>query len=189
MRETTLAKQIVHDLRHDEETRRSFSMDSWIGKGTWGTVGCIAGTALMRAYDEFYSDSEGLPLHSGFEKIRAMTRRPVGECSRFAPHPIVETAQALLGIEFTETAWDLFVPCQNIDFSPESRHFEYLPTQARPDLSTIDEMRRWAKKMENYPLYASPVFTPDVAAYALERVAIDGVPYCNWAEAFERERA
>ena len=164
---TPIAQKLIHNLRHDSHTRKHFSISKWTGAGTCGTVGCIAGTVIYMLGQERGRLVEGDP----FETAAAVFGWP----------DIVRAGQEALGIEFYETADHLFLPRRMAGklLAPELQAFDYLPSQARPDLSTVAKMQTWARS------YEAGSIGPDRAAFALERVVRDGVPYCNWAEAFE----
>ncbi len=162
---TPIAQKLINNLRHDPHTRKHFSISEWEGAGTCGTVGCIAGTAIYML---------------GQERGRLVEGDPLETANLLGFLDIIQAGQEMLGIEFYETAKQLFVPLKLAwDFRDRRDPFAYLPTQARPGLSTVAKMIAWAES------YYWEGVTPDRAAFALERIVRDGVPYCNWAEAFE----
>ena len=174
---TNAAVKLINQLRFDPQVREHFSISKWDGKGTCKTVGCIAGTAILQA---------GQRLFSGISR-----------------DDIISRAQRILGIEFRQTATHLFVPwIQAGDLTnwmvldarvlvvdregietARDRALGYLPLQAQPDLSTVEKMLRWAIDYEGRPREAAVVFTPDVAANALEQVTVGEMPFVNWARA------
>ena len=159
-----IAEKLIHDLRYDAHTREHFSISSWTGRGTCNTVGCIAGTAILMSLGDKYLDD---PAEIRFHMSGAGS--------------YIAAGARILGIAEHQTAKDLFLPWEAADsilkFGPA--HFDYLPTQARPDLSTVARMKVWARKR----LYTD--HTPDRCALALERIVRDEIPYCDWAYAME----
>jgi len=167
---TPIAEQLIHNLRHDSYTRQHFSITAWRGKNTCNTVGCIAGTALIM---------------SGDWKTVGGVLNPKNFFGEF-----VSNARLVLGIEFHDTAFDLFLPngwtrrvrgkLWYYDFTerPISLDYSYLPEQARPSPDYVAEMREWTENFDND-------VTPDQAARALELVTKDELPYCDWKRAVE----
>lgn len=183
---TEIAKQLIYDLRNDEFTREHFSIRSWNGKGTCGTVGCIAGTAVAMA---------GLWKPSEVNVFGERVRFQLGDINR--PINIIEDARKALGLPDTETARDLFLPMQWPDMFREGRKlytadgipyhvapYSHLPSQARPALETVEQMKAWASLWCGFLSV-----TPDEAANALEQVTVDEIPYVNWKRAVEEVSA
>lgn len=180
-----LAAEIVRDLRTDPETRRHFSMSSWAGMGTCDTVGCIAGTAILRS-----DMARTMFLFGPSRRILDWRMSCIAE----------EVAAELLGISEAYTAGDLFMPSTHVDRVLGSKDpFAYLPSQARPPAETVARMREWAESARqtrpDEPRHMcwwtrlNRRITPDQAATALERVALDDVPWCDWSEAMAEEPA
>lgn len=199
---TPLAKTLIHELRHNRYMRDNWDMSSWVENvnsppseqwgNVCGTVGCIAGSAML--------------LSGKWKAADLLTQERENERSG---EFFVKTAAELLEIPFTQTATDLFIPSLCIDRTskhtnpsyietllrawdlPIDTAWDYLPTQARPRLETVNQMKAWANSYFDHSreiMYSNRVFehaTPDRAAYALERITRDEIPYCNWAEAFE----
>lgn len=177
-----IAAKLIHDLRYDAFTRQHFDIEVW-GSSNCGSVGCIAGTAVLMAC--------GVPEQRGPVFLTANKRlcNIVGKRFTEDGYPsfdnmIIKGAE-VLGITEVRTAHDLFVPWDHASKlrCAHSGAFDYLPTQARPSLETVEQMVRWAEDLSSDNPHN---ITPDRAAYALERIVRDEVPYCNWAEAFEK---
>ena len=173
---TPIAEELIRRLRYDPETRGEFDISTWEDRRECGTVRCIAGSAVHLARD---------PSPLGERQIlwdHSLYLTPTAQS-------YTELAAKLLGIPFMRTARDLFMPWEaghRVGYHGD-RAFDSYPEQARPDLSTIEKMRRWAAEVSSIPAGNAwqSCITPDRAAYALERVTKDEIPYCNWAEAFE----
>lgn len=178
---TPIAEELIRRLRHDPETRGGFKITSWESPNVCGTVRCIAGMAVHLARDPSRTAER--------QTLRYFDEMDISEHRKY-----IAAGAKLLGIPFVRTARDLFMPWEARDHllssweafvnSPESLDF---PEQARPDLSTVRKMKQWAQDMKAIPVSSAWEYfiTPDRAAYALERITKDEIPYCNWAEAFE----
>lgn len=209
----SFAKELIYNLRNDYLTRKHFNMGSWTSSHC-NTVGCIAGTAVAMAVDrKFRINSATEPgtirRHAGLLVISDLVDTNNPEChdlNNVVDWSYSRLAEHFLNIPFKRTADDLFQPpnqAERLVYNIHSgRHpFDYLPDQARPAEETVEAMRKWAKGWcgstkerevrEGLDYDASWVshmyeaVTPNQAAFALERVVIDEVPYANWAEAFE----
>lgn len=173
---TQLALDLIHALRHSPATQKHFRMNTWVHqRSDCGTMGCIAGTAC---------------LMSDLDKEEVFAAASCSDDDYF-----ITNAQRLLGIPFTQTAEDLFIPPHQAQrLLRISRPFQYLPEQAMPPAETVAAMKKFAESFEDqksafpsinsYQMFAE--ITPQRAAFALERLVKDEMPYCNWAEAFEK---
>ena len=176
---TEIAKQLIYNLRNDDHVREHFSISSWAGKKTCGTVGCIAGTALVMA---------GL-----WEASRVnFDDEPTLHTSNFKHGDLVSSGQGVLGIEFEKTADHLFMPFNVFGYEvtaynlTQDRHpFLYLPKNAQPQFDTIQDMLDFYKSLDKEGECITQKITPDHAAHALEQVTVDEIPYVNWKRAFE----
>lgn len=176
-----IAENLLHDLRYNRHTRNHFAMNRW-ESSSCKTVGCLAGTAIAIHHLSQGKCIAPIFLPDGREDYSSYGRK-------------------ILGISQRATANDLFLPHEAlIKVVRYGRHrFKYLPTQARPALETVESMKKWAKSqgvrkniidLWDMSIFLSTEFmaniTPDRAAYALERVLKDEIPYVNWQEAFEK---
>lgn len=162
-----LAAGLIRDLRHDAHTREHFSIYSWDGKGTCGTVGCIAGTALVRAYGIRWCSrpkASNERLHEG----------------EFPYSSYIEGGMAVLGLPSLQVAKQLFLPSTDWHH-PLLRNghafFDYLSHNEHPDLDSVEKMIAWARNCR------SPTYTPDACANAFEAVLLHERGYIDWAEA------
>lgn len=157
-----LAEQLIYDLRHDKHTKEHFSIHAWEGKGTCGTVGCIAGTALARH----------LKLKPGDSIINSPKEGSY-----------VEHGSQVLGID-ERVGFQLFIPT---DFwfrplSQDTLFYDYSHNE-KPSESYIQELKSWAEKLN----HLETGFKPEICANALEQVTLHEKPYVDWMQAFELE--
>ena len=177
---TEIAKQLIYNLRNDNHVREHFSIRHWEGKGTCGTVGCIAGTALVMARlwePTYYSHFLG---------------ELVLDSDDFEYDNFTKEGQKVLGLEFRQTAMHLFIPDTVFDgragsynLSQEHHPFLYLSQNAQPQFETIEAMLEFYKSLDAEGYSISQKVTPDRAAHALEQVTVDEIPYVDWKRAFE----
>ncbi|MDE2096546.1 MAG: hypothetical protein KGL39_04810 [Patescibacteria group bacterium] len=168
---SAFAEKLINDLRFDAHTRRHFSITAFSGAGTCGTVGCIAGTAIYRAFPEVLPDGSNLivPDH---------IRRGSIEGNNWATD--VELGAHLLGIDRKSSAQQLFLPWEYWESPLILGDFgEGLSHNERPDLTTVEKMIAFAKDM---PLSR---YHPTHCANALENLLKHERAYVDWAEAWE----
>lgn len=167
-----LARKLIHDLRFDAHTREHFNISSWGGNGTCGTVGCIAGTALVRAYGLTFLNSSG--DYTGGEFPWGYSRSAAG---------VLGLSKVSGFFDEIYVADQLFIPLMywasplkkngaDADFLKRLGHNE------RPDLSTVEKMVSFAHALPN------TAFHPTHCANALENVIEHGREYVDWAEAW-----
>lgn len=169
-----LAKQLIHDLRFDAHTREHFSITSWEGRGTCGTVGCIAGTAILRA-----------AANAGFVRVFSPrgAEKYVGDAENFlSPRDgtYIQTGARLLGME-KSIAGQLFIPGDDwVDplqrYGADAEFITRLSHNERPDVSTVDKMIAWANNMP------PDAWHPTHCANALENLLGNERRYVDWAE-------
>lgn len=161
-----LAASIIHDLRHDLHTREHFYIYAWEGRKTCGTVGCIAGTAILRVYPQEERDCLQWNLRGG---------------------DLVGTAVELLGLPTRAVGNCLFIPGDNwidpiLEKGKEADWLVALGDNERPDLETVAKMVAWVKTVDRF---RESNFGPTACANALESVLKHERQYVDWAEAHE----
>jgi len=166
---TEHAHRLIKSLRSDTLVRDHFSIVDWSGKGTCGSVGCIAGTVIAQARN-FAPDQD---WHK--QSLFALDGS------------IVEAASELLDID-PLVGIQLFVPWENW-FRPlfQDRLFNNYSHNERPSESYIAKLKAWANGLSNDCTYG-PIpeeYTPDICSNAVELVAIDRLPYVDLKRAFE----
>ena len=164
-----LARQLIHDLRHDAHTREHFSIRRWSGNRSCATVGCIAGTAIIRARKNARWIGDSLFINN----------RPVSN-----QYDMVRAGQQALGLPTRAVARQLFEPWNYWQYPLYGDHadadfLQALNANERPDLSTVAKMIAWAR---NLPQNA---YHPTHCANALENVLVHERLYVDWAEAWE----
>lgn len=179
---TNIARELVHNLRHDPHVRRHFSIVSWDGKGTCGTVGCIAGTAVAM--------QQQLTPWDNLRKIYtatagAATAATKGDWGTFGR---VGVGARILGLD-PELARQLFLPDNwllglsmptvypPLFILPDAGH------NRKPSAEYIEELKAWAVAQDAVEFIKS--CTPDASANALEDL-LDGQPYVDWKSAIEQ---
>ena len=166
---TEHAHRLIKSLRSDPLVRDHFSRVTWSGKGTCGSVGCIAGTVIATAHNF-------APDRDWHEQNRSLTRRS-----------IAEAASELLGIEY-RVGEQLFAPW-GYWFGPLilDRLFAKYSHNERPADGYIAELKTWAESVShcNFGGPEPRQFTPDICANAVGQVAINRLPYVDWKRAFE----
>lgn len=171
-----IAEQLIHDLRFDANTREHFSITSWWGKGSCGSIGCIAGTAIVRAFGVKF---HGIHLPETPEMNAAWKSWDGKDIGYFT-----KIGASALGIKDFGVASQLFQPtsnwCEPLRFSRAKAEFiTRLSHNERPDLSSIEKMILWAANIPEKP------FHPTACANALENVLKHERLYVDWAEAHE----
>jgi len=184
MQLTPAAFELIRDLRGDAYVREHFSMMSWMNiDAPCGTIGCIAGTALMQ---------KGVDIH------------------RMQNAMIVKRAADHLGIDYLDVAKQLFQPWHWS--AVVEKAFPDLNENARPSANRLVKMRTFNQRhirpnivgfpsspgeIERDFAYAWSVvqsrdprlfLTADAAANALERLQ-DHETFVDWAEAHHLETA
>lgn len=168
-----IAEQLIHDLRFDDHTREHFDIGAWEGKGTCGTVGCIAGTAIA--------------LEHRFVEWGNFKRQAVCLKRTYASE-----GARVLGLS-ERVADQLFVPV-TCWFEPLWKNilFEEYSHNERPSDQYIDELKQWAKEVDIVSCYTGNCtgpdfdkYTPSICAHALEQVTKYEQPYVDWKRAFE----
>lgn len=163
-----LAEQLIHDLRYDSHTRQHFSIMNWSGKNTCRTVGCIAGTAILRSFGE-----DEIVWYGCEFRLQDPTRT------------YVDAGAELLNLD-TESARQIFMPWQWMEgllFERMSSPFEHLSHNERPALETVEQMKRWALEHQDGPHHK--VFDADTSARVLELKLAEEIPYVDWMTAHQ----
>lgn len=179
---TPIAEKLIHNLRHDANTRMHFSITYWAGKGTCGTVGCLAGTAIAMS-NRFASDKDWQDQR---EKQTAILGFSSGSSN-------VEDGMKILGLPDKSAAEMLFMP-RGMWLDPliERRErpwyldpYRHLSGNAKPSSDYVEEMVDWAMQYRGTHFDEYINGYPERAARALELVTKDEVPYVDWKRAFE----
>lgn len=169
-----LAQKLIHDLRFDAHTRGHFSISSWSGKNSCGTVGCIAGTAIMRAVPKAVLVNQNV-LWS------------VGDVPGFDPDEWGYSHDSLgsyiLGLPSRRVGAQLFLPWEKwisplLESGGAARFITDLSHNERPSLDTIGKMVMWANALP------SNAYHPTHCANALENLLTKERQYVDWAEAW-----
>lgn len=168
-----LARQLVWDLRNDPYTREHFSISSYLGKETCGSVGCIAGTAFYRAFPELQGKFPRGKQGDFLEAIyKATSELPS------------EVGARILGLPSISVAEQLFLPWEHWQAPLASGFADFifkLSDNERPNLDTVEKMIAWAKSFNGSPMMPGP----SACANALENVIEKERMYVDWAEAWE----
>jgi hypothetical protein len=169
-----LAQKLFHDLRFDPHTRKHFNISSWSGGGTCGTVGCIAGTAILRAVPA--------AAVSGADILWSSKDVPGFDTDKWG-YGHSSLGAYLLGLSSVKLAEQLFLPLSEwtsplVSCGDQAKFIASLSHNERPDLSSVEKMVAWAKAMPPRR------FHPTHCANALENVLTKERQYVDWAEAW-----
>lgn len=158
-------RDLINDLRHEERLRKHFKMGTWfssIDKRRCGTVGCIAGTILLRngrtAGQYFRADDVARTIEADAAEILEIPRAVAQHL--FLPH-----------------SWTIDLVCEGFH-----RHYEHLwheKDNYRCDLTTIESMKKWALKCDTHWDHN---ITPDGAADVLEGILDRHPGWVDWSE-------
>lgn len=170
-----LARQLIHDMRFDAHTREHFSINHWIGKDTCGTIGCIAGTAIYRAWPESTNDGTR-GIHVSEQRARE------AEAAGYGLGGYDNYGAYILGIP-EPVKRELFIPTKYwvkplIKHGVNADFLERLSHNEAPSLDTVEKMIAFAK---NLPPNA---WHPSHCANALETILVNERRYVDWAEAW-----
>lgn len=169
-----LARQLIHDLRFDAHTRKHFSINSWTGRATCGTVGCIAGTAIYRAWPESTENGSGIKVSpQRYRETIAAGYKTAGYSSYGA---------YILGLP-EESSDALFLPDMNwkdplVTAGVDADFIRKLSHNERPSLDTVEKMIAFAKALPK------TAWHPSHCANALENLLGNERRYVDWAEAW-----
>ncbi len=170
-----LAEQLIHDLRYDPHTRHHFDIDSWSGKATCRTVGCIAGTAILRTFASAhpYEHTIAIPELGGDWNY-------------------VDLGAELLGLPSTEVGEQLFLPVTDW-LGPLQRYGHYTPFlerlthNERPNLPTVEAMLAWANSYDDH--HERIWWSPEHCAATLENLLKHERLYVDWAEGWHQRNS
>lgn len=168
---TPTAEWLIDALQNDPKVAEHFSISSWEGKNTCGTVGCIAGTAVAHHYQ--FKDSDNLAVK--YSIFARNEYSPLMYCDVPGKHMTALGAKVLgLGIP---TATHLFIPMRwRVDLMDEMP-FPHLTARQRPTAERIELMREFTLNWVHYYI------TAPQAGRALKSVLVDEVPYVDWRRA------
>lgn len=189
MKMTPVAAELIHRLRNDKFTRNHFNMGVWINEGC-GTVGCLAGTAMLIEADE----------GKRYDEVRLLLSRANNSFLPGCSHTVIQGASRILGLD-QRAGRELFLPgtfAYNVTVEdtvttlPERdapwllEHPYYMETYGpneRPGAEQVRALVKWGIYFRRNRFTSR--LGPDECADALERTLMNESPYARWAAAEE----
>jgi hypothetical protein len=165
-----MIERTIEALRKEGPLRGGFNMRTWVNG--CGTAGCMAGTVC---------------LLNGVDKEAMLA--DMSNAAVAVPGMIDSKARTILGLKDPRIANHLFLPEYWVnsllsDWLP--MQLQKLPHNARPDLSTVEDMKKFAGMFRGTGLLIDCI-GPDHAANCLEQI-LDNPYYVNWHTACTRDQ-